>query len=83
MQDEDMRSPEQEDRAMDSAVLTLLLDDRFDVWAVAEIERAIGDALAVADSLRRLQGGGLVNRLANDFVKPSRAALYCSRLELS
>ena len=78
-----MRSPEQEDRAMDSAVLTLLLDDRFDVWAVAEIERAIGDAVAVADSLRRLQGGGLVNRLANDFFKPSRAALYCNRLELS
>jgi len=83
MQDEDMRSPEQDDWALDSAVMTLLLDDRFDVWAVVEVERAIGDPVAVADSLSRLQSGGLVNRLEKGFVKPSRAALYYSRLELS
>jgi hypothetical protein len=83
MQDEDMRSPEQEDRAMDSAVMTLLLDDRFDIWAVAEVERAIGDPVAVADSLRRLRANSLIHQIAPDFVKPSRAALYCNRLELS
>lgn len=78
-----MRSPEQEDRAMDSAVLTLLLDDRFDVWALAEIERAIGDPVAAADSLRRLQGGGLVHRFTNDFFMATRPAVYCSQLDLA
>jgi len=82
MQSEDMRSPEQEDRDMDGAVMALLLDDRFDIWAVVEVERAVGDRVAVADSLRRLQGAGLVNRLERGFVKPSRAALYGARLEL-
>ena len=83
MQSEDMRSPEQEDRDMDAAVMTLLLDDRFDVWAISEVERAIGNRVAVNDSLSRLQAGGLVNRLERGFVKPSRAALYCSRLDIA
>lgn len=83
MQSEDMRSPEQEDRDMDAVVMTLLLDERYDVWALIEIERAVGNAVAVADSLRRLQGFGLVHRLDRGFVMASRTARYCSRLELT
>jgi hypothetical protein len=63
-------SPEQ----VDAAVMGMLLDDRFDIWAVAEIEREIGDSIATRDSLRRLRGTGLVHELANGFVMASRAA---------
>ena len=81
MHDEDMRSPAEQDRDMDAAVMGLLLDERFHVWAIAEVERQIGDAVAVRDSIGRLRGAGLVHELtALGFVMPSRAALAADEL---
>jgi hypothetical protein len=72
------RSPEQ----LDAAVMALLLDSRFDLWSVPEVEREIGSAVAARDSLTRLKGVGLVHMIEDSFVKASRAALYLDRLEL-
>jgi hypothetical protein len=68
MHDEDI-CPEQE---ADAAVLALLIDSP-GPWAVDEVQREIGDAVAAADSLARLVGGGLAHRI-DGFVFPSRAA---------
>lgn len=67
---------------VDAAILGLLLDESIDLWAVAEVEREIGSKVAVADSLLRLRGAGLIYHLHGDlFVKPSRAAIYFNRLD--
>jgi hypothetical protein len=71
-------SPEQ----VDAAVMALLLDARFDLWAVSEVEREIGSAAAAHDSVTRLQASGLVHVIEETFVRPTRAALYMDRLEL-
>jgi hypothetical protein len=67
---------------IDSAIMGLLLDARFDLWAVVEIEREIGDPVAVKDSLARLRGGGLVYEIASDFVTATRAARLAEELRL-
>jgi hypothetical protein len=68
-------------QGVDAAVMALLLDARFDLWAVSEVVREIGSAVAVNDSLTRLQAVGLVHLIEETFVKASRAALYFERLE--
>jgi len=81
MQNEDMCSPVEQDRDMDAAVMGLLLDERFHVWAVVEVEREIGDPVAVRDSLNRLRGAGLVHEIhMREFVMPTRAALAADEL---
>jgi hypothetical protein len=57
----------------DQAILGLLVADRA-LWAVEEVTREIGSPLAVADSLARLRGAGLVHR-CGDFVFAARAAV--------
>ena len=74
MHNEDMCSPVEQDNPVDGAVLALLLDERFDVWATVEVEREIGDPVATKDSLARLRGAGLVYELSHGFVMASRAA---------
>jgi hypothetical protein len=54
-------------------ILALLADDR-GLWTVAEVERAIGDQINVADVLTRLRTSGLVHQLG-DFVFASRPAI--------
>jgi hypothetical protein len=77
MQEQRSSSPEE----IDGAIMGLLLDDRFDLWAVVEIEREIGDALAVRDSLRRLRGAGLAHEIGfGGFVTASRAARVADEL---
>lgn len=81
MQNEDMRSPVEQDQAMDAAVMGLLLDPRFHLWAVVEVERQIGDAVAARDSLNRLRAAGLVHEIhLGEFVMPTRAALAADEL---
>jgi hypothetical protein len=80
MHDEDMRSPAEQDNEIDAAVLALLLDERFDVWATVEVEREIGDAVATKDSLARLRGAGLIYELSHGFVMASRAARVADEL---
>ena len=81
MHDEDMRSPAEQDRDMDAAVMGLLLDPRFHIWKISEVQKEIGDEVAVRDSLNRLRGAGLVHELFYlGFVMPTRAALAADEL---
>lgn len=59
---------------MDAAILRCLLDERFDLWAVAALERKFGDRSAVAASLARLRREGLIYEGAHGFVTATQAA---------
>ena len=73
-------SPGDEDR-IDQAVLDLLLrGEAAGPWAEEELEREIGNRVAVVDALARLYAAGLVHRLSEGFVFASRAAVSASRL---
>jgi hypothetical protein len=50
-------------------------------WSIHEIELELGSSLAVEDSLRRLQGVGLLHR-CGEFVWASRAALAADEIAL-
>jgi hypothetical protein len=64
MQQQPTLSPAEQDAITDSAILGLLLDpDDRRLWSKDEIDREIGDHVAVADSLSRLYGAGLIHRL--------------------
>lgn len=59
----------------------LLLDPRFHIWAITEVQREIGDEVAVRDSLSRLRGAGLIHELFYmGFVWPTRAARVADEL---
>ncbi len=79
MQSQRSWSPDQ----IDAAIMGMLLDDRFDIWAIVEVEREIGDSLAVKDGIRRLRGAGLIHELDMGFVTPTRAARRASEMEIS
>lgn len=66
------------DAATDEAIMGLLVEDR-GLWAIGEVERMIGNQLAVADGLARLRRGGLVHQ-CGDFVFASRTALEAAEL---
>jgi hypothetical protein len=61
-------------RGIDAAILRCLLDERFDLWAVAALERKFGDRAVVTASLARLRRRGLVYEGAFGFVTASQAA---------
>ena len=70
-----------DDDKIDQAILALLIHDRCSPqWAVEELVREIGDQTAVEDSLARLFGAGLIHRLGEGFVFPTRAALRAHQL---
>jgi hypothetical protein len=55
-------------------VLELLLgEDR--PWALEELAREVGDRVETIDAVADLHGHGLVNRIGDEFVIASRAAL--------
>jgi hypothetical protein len=62
-------SPEQ----IDSAIMALLIEWS-EIWVIVEVEREVGDPLAVRDSLNRLRGAGLIHEIDMEFVLASRAA---------
>jgi hypothetical protein len=72
MQAENMASPAEQDRRIDTAIMGLLLDSPA-LWSDAEIYREIGDEIATVDALARLAREGLVHRL-DGFVFISRSA---------
>jgi hypothetical protein len=60
---------------VEEAIYVLLVQrDEQRPWSVQEVEREIGDAGAVVDALRTLNGLGLVHR-CGEFVWATRAAL--------
>ena len=62
------------------AVLDLLMnEDR--PWAIDEMVREIGDRIETVDALADLHGSGLVNRIGEDFVLASRAALRAHAMQ--
>jgi hypothetical protein len=73
-----MASPETPE-AIDKAILRCLLDRNFDLWAVAALERKIGDRAAVAASLARLRREGLIYEGVYGFVTATKAARLRSR----
>ena len=80
MQEQRNPSPSESDAASDSAVLSLLLHGSVrGPWSVEEVAREMGDRIAALDSLRRLQGAGLIHRF-DEFVFASRAAVECDLL---
>lgn len=81
MPDEKAMSVAEQDDALDFAVLDLLLYARPPgLWAIEEIAREIGDRAGAEDAVARLAGAGLIHRLREGFVFPSRAALRASQL---
>jgi hypothetical protein len=65
---------EQAPEAIDKQILHWLLDGNYDLWAVAELERRIGDRAVVAASLARLRRDGLIRELPLGFVLATKAA---------
>jgi hypothetical protein len=74
MQAQGMGSPEEQDNGIDSAVMEILLGDYRGLLKIVDIQREIGDSVAVQDSIARLYGAGLIHRL-DDFVFPTKAAV--------
>jgi len=62
------------ERGIDAAILRCLLDERFDLWAVAALERKFGERAAVRASLARLRRRGLVHEAGLGFVTATKAA---------
>jgi predicted transcriptional regulator len=78
MPDQPKRTVIEEDAAEDVAILGLLmLETSHRPWAVDELAREMGRD--VTDSLNRLCGGGLIQRL-DRFVWASRAAVMAEEL---
>jgi len=61
----------------------LLLDEPAGpVWSIEELARAIGDAAATEDAVRRLQVAGLIHRLSPNLLCISRTAVRAQQLLL-
>jgi len=73
MQEQGIGPVADRDAATDEAIIGLLVEDG-GLWSTDEMQRAIGDGIAAADSLARLRRAGLVNQ-CGDFVFASRSAL--------
>lgn len=66
----------------DSLILALLVSSQFPgLWSIVELEQEVGNPMAVAESIRRLHGQGLVHRLG-DFVFVTHAAACYEELRV-
>lgn len=69
---------DQHETRLDEQILNLLVEERAP-WAVAEVERAVGDQRDTADGLARLRHGGLIHQ-CGEFVFASRPAIEAARI---
>lgn len=70
-----------EEDAEDRAVLALVLDDTAaHPWSMQELERELGSRIVASDAVRRLHGAGLLHKLKEGYVFPSRAAVRAYQL---
>lgn len=81
-------TPTAQDAQAEHVVLTFLLDEHPATLTVPEVSRALNarpDSFATFDAVERavveLVGAGLLH-CKDGFVLPTRAALYCERLQL-
>jgi hypothetical protein len=82
MQDETSQNASEEDERAQKAVLGLLLrPNEQRPWSVDEIEREVGEKLAVTDAIAALHAAGLLHR-CGEFVFASHAAVSMDRLSL-
>lgn len=79
MQGNDTRSVAEIEADNDRAVLAMLLADP-GLWSVEEVLRETDCRLDGEDSLNRLHATGLIHRLEDGFVFPSRAATRSAAL---
>jgi hypothetical protein len=79
MHDQRTPDPAEVDDKDQAAVLDLLVGSDGVLWSDAEVARAIGDPIRVADALGALHRAGLVHRL-DGFVFATRPAVRAARL---
>jgi hypothetical protein len=58
----------------------VLNDDARQPWSLGELELEFGDRVVADDAVRRLHGAGLLHRLREGYVFPSRAAVRAYEL---
>jgi hypothetical protein len=71
--------PATADGTIDTAILDLLLIEHDGLWSTDELERMLGDAIAVTDALARLHALGLIHQIEN-LVCATRAAAHMHEL---
>jgi hypothetical protein len=76
-----MSAAGQDDRDDGMLLAMLVGSDHPGLWSVEELIHAMGDRVAVIDSLMRLEHDGLIHRLER-FVFPTRAAVRAHELQL-
>ena len=79
MQTKATRSLDEQDADTDRAILTMLLADPIP-WKTDEVVRELADPRDAEDGLSRLYAAGLIHRLADGFVFPTRAAARANAL---
>lgn len=71
----------EQERALDSAILCVMLRDRDGYpWSREELVREFGGRIDTLDAVRRLEGAGLVHRL-DEFVFPTLACRRADELD--
>jgi hypothetical protein len=71
--------PSTQDGTHDAVILDLLLIEHDGLWSIDELERMVGDEVAVADALARLHALGLIHKIEN-LVCATRAAAHVHAL---
>ena len=79
MQTKATRSLIDEDADTDRAILTMLLADPIP-WKTEEVLREMANAVQAEDGLGRLHAAGLIHRIGDGFVFPTRAAARANAL---
>jgi len=79
MQTKDTRPVAEQEADTDRAILAVLLADP-GLWSVAEIGRELANPVEAENGIARLYAAGLVHRLADGFVFPTRAAARADAL---